>query len=93
MVVPLGAVIEENRQLIPEEITVVLGVNNTVIWINQDDTAHGITSDKGGTEHCGSPGVLKPDESFSVTFNNTGIYEYHGQPHPWMTGKVIVMEE
>ena len=24
----------------------------------------------------------KPGESFSVTFNNTGTFEYHGQPGP-----------
>ena len=44
VVIPLGAVIEGNEFLIPQEITVVLGKNNTVTWINEDDTSHGITS-------------------------------------------------
>ena len=93
VIIPPGATIEGNTHLIPEEITVVLGTNNTVTWINQDDTAHGITSDKRGTDSWGSHGVLKPGESFSVTFYSPGIYEYHGQPHPWITGKVIVLDE
>ena len=66
--------------------------NNTVTWINEDDVGHGITSDKGGDGAWGSPGILKPGESFSHTFNESGIFEYHGQPHPWMTGTVIVLE-
>nr|MCH9657624.1 plastocyanin [archaeon] len=65
--------------------------NSTVTWINQDDTAHGIASDKGGHGSWGSPGILRPGDSFSVTFNNTGTYDYHGAPHPWQTGKVIVL--
>ena len=91
VIIPQGAVIEGNENLVPKVITVILEKNNTVTWINQDDTAHGITSDNGGDGSWGSMGVLKPGDSFSVKFNNTGIHKYHGQPHPWMTGKVIVL--
>lgn len=90
--IPLGAVIEGHEYLIPEEITIILGKNNTVTWTNQDDTPHGFTSDKGGDGSWGT-GLLKSGESSSVTFNQTGIFEYHGEPHPWMTGKIIVLEE
>ena len=90
VVIPKGATIEGNPMLIPNEITVMLGENNTVIWINQDDTSHGISSNHEPV--WGSSGVLKPGDSFSVTFNQTGVFEYHGAPHPWMTGKVIVLE-
>lgn len=90
VIIPRGAVIDGSRQLIPEEITVVLGKNNTVTWINHDEVAHGIVSDDNS---WGSPGVLRPEDSFSVTFNSTGTYGYHGMPPPWMTGKVIVLDE
>ena len=90
VIIPKGAVIEGNENLIPKEITVVLGKNNTITWINQDDTAHGISSDDAS---WGSRGIIHPGDSFSVTFNSTGIYDYHGQPHPWETGTVIVLEE
>ena len=90
--IPQGAVIEGRTSLIPQEITVILGVNNTVTWINDDDVPHGIGSDKGGDDFWGTPGVLKPEESYSVTFEEAGVFPYHGQPHPWITGKVIVLE-
>ena len=93
VIIPKGAVIAENEHLIPKVITVVLGKNNTVTWINQDDTGHGIASDKGRKDAWGSPGILKPGESFSVTFNSTGSYGYHGQPGPWRTGTVIVIDD
>ena len=92
VIIPLGAVIEGNQHLIPKEITVVLGKNNTITWSNEDDTAHTFVSDKGGAEMW-STGIMKPGELSSVTFNKTGTFEYHGQPGPWITGKVIVLEE
>ena len=91
--IPQGAVIEGRTSLIPQEITVVLGINNTVTWINDDDVPHGITSDKGGDDFWGTPGVLKPEKSYSITFEEAGIFSYHGQPHPWIKGKVIVLEK
>jgi hypothetical protein len=92
VIIPLGAVIEGNQHLIPKEITVVLGKNNTITWSNEDDTAHTFVSDMGGAQMW-STGIMKPEESSSVTFNKTGTFEYHGQPGPWITGKVIVLEE
>lgn len=92
VVIPLGAVIEGHEHLIPKEITIVLGKNNTVTWINEDDTYHSFVSNKGG-EGSWWTGPLKPGESSSVTFNHTGIFPYHGMPGPWMTGKVIVLAD
>jgi len=90
VIIPQGAVIEGNENLIPKVITVVLGKNNTVTWINQDDTYHAFLSD-GGEEDGWSTGPLRPGESSSVKFNNTGIFSYHGTPGPWITGAVIVV--
>ena len=93
VIIPKGAAIEGNEMLIPEVITVVLGVNNTVTWVNHDDTAHGISSDKGGVNAWGTSGVLNPGKTYSHTFNESGVFPYHGEPHPWMTGTVIVLEK
>ncbi|AJW70286.1 cupredoxin domain-containing protein [Nitrosopumilus adriaticus] len=92
VIIPLGAVIHGSASLIPEEITVVLGKNNTITWINDDDTVHTLVSDKGGNERW-STGMMRPGESSSVTFNNTGIFNYHGTPGPWITGTVTVLEK
>ena len=90
VVISHNAHLENSVSLSPEEITLVLGVNNTVTWINHDDVGHAITSDE--QPSWGSSGILKPGETFSVTFNQTGVYDYHGEPHPWITGKVIVLD-
>jgi len=87
-----GAVIDDNQMLEPEMITVQIGVNNTVTWINEDDTAHGITSNGGPDNAWGTLGVLHPGETYSHTFNESGIFPYHGEPNPWMTGFVIVLD-
>lgn len=91
VIIPYGSSNPENQfHLIPEEITVVLGINRTVTWINQDDVPSTLTSsDSSGW----STGIIKPGESAYVTFNETGAYPYHGQPHPWKVGRVIVLEK
>lgn len=90
VIIPKGSANPNNQfHLIPEEITVVLGQNNTVIWINEDDTPTTLTSDLPGW----STGLIKPNETASITFNHTGVFNYHGDPHPWKTGKIIVLEE
>lgn len=90
VIIPKGSANPESQiYLVPEEITVVLGKNNTVTWINQDDTPSTLVSDLPGW----STGMIKPRESAYVLFNETGVYPYHGEPHPWKKGKVIVLEE
>jgi len=90
VIIPKGSANADNQfHLIPEEITVVLGKNNTVTWINEDDVPSTLTSDLKGW----STGLIMPGETASITFNQTGVYDYHGQPHPWKTGKIIVLDE
>jgi plastocyanin len=90
VIIQYGSGNPENQfHLIPEEITVVLGKNSTVTWINNDDTPSTLTSDSLGW----STGMIKPGESAYVIFNETGVYPYHGEPHPWKIGKVIVLAE
>ncbi|WP_428324365.1 cupredoxin domain-containing protein [Nitrosopumilus sp.] len=86
-----GAVLVENQSLDPEIISVVLGKNNTIVWVNGDNTPHGIVSVSGGDSFWGI-GTILPGESASVIFNQTGVFEYYGMPHPWIKGKVIVLE-
>jgi plastocyanin len=70
----------------PPDITVVLGVNNTVAWTNGDTSPHTVTADDGSFYS----GNLAPGSSFTYTFTSTGIYAYHCTYHPWMTGIVTV---
>jgi plastocyanin len=89
-----GAVIEGNENFVPNKATVELEIDNKVIWKNNDDTAHTVTPDAPYSDsysgEFGSPGVIKPGETYEFLFTETGEIPYHCQPHPWMTGKITI---
>jgi plastocyanin len=66
--------------------TVVIGMNNTVTWVNDDHTIHTITSDGG----IFSSGLLNDGNKWSYTFTTAGTYGYHCEIHPFMTGTIVV---
>jgi len=71
----------------PDVIKVVIGVNNTVVWRNNDNVVHTAT----GTNFTGfTTGNIQPGASASYTFNTAGTYPYHCIYHPGMVGTVIV---
>ncbi|QLH06144.1 hypothetical protein C5F50_02920 [Nitrosopumilus ureiphilus] len=88
--IPQNASVEGDQRLNPQEITVVMGINNTVTWINEDDVVHTFGSDDKNNPWWTD--TMMPGQSSSVTFNNTGIFSYHGMPGPWATGTVKVLD-
>ena len=74
------------RGFAPDEITVVLGVNSTVTWTNNDSSPHTVTANDGSFQS----GNLAPGQSYTFTFTTPGTYEYHCTYHPWMVGTVVV---
>jgi plastocyanin len=89
--IPSGTGADSSLNFSPSTITVVIGVNNTVIWANDDVAVHTVTS---STIPAGAQsfddGSLSPGSTFSVTFTVPGTYQYYCSIHPWMTGTVIV---
>ncbi len=89
-----GAVIKGNENFVPDISSVQLEIDNKVIWKNNDDTAHTVTPDKPYSDsysgEFGSPGVLRPGDTYEFLFTETQEIPYHCQPHPWMTGKITV---
>ena len=89
-----GAVIEGNDNYVPNNPTVLLTFTNNVKWVNNDDTAHTVSPDHrhadGYSGDFGSTGVLKPGDEYTFLFTEPQEVHYHCQPHPWMTGSVIV---
>ncbi|MDG6910405.1 MAG: cupredoxin domain-containing protein [Nitrososphaerota archaeon] len=84
----------------PQNLTVVIGVNNTVTWTNLDSAFHTVTSVSGDPASFESgclSGVGAPcsgsniGSSFTYTFTVPGTYVYHCDYHPWMRGEVIVL--
>ncbi len=83
---PPGAGSDQSLSFVPQNILVVVGLNNTVTWINNDDAPH--------TSHSNVPefdsGIYGVGESFTHTFTRTGTFPYHCDLHPWMTGTITV---
>lgn len=88
----------------PKTIRVVIGVNNTVEWINKDNVPHTPVLDRDYIDPVSGNfsslvqgqqvrgGYILPGQTFNFTFTQSGSYSYHGEPHPWMTGTVIVAQ-
>jgi len=68
---------------------ITVPINTEVTWINFGNAVHTVTADDGSF----NSGNLNKDQSFSRTFNVTGVYKYHCSIHPSMTGTVIVISE
>ncbi len=71
----------------PADITVVIGVNNTVVWANNDDMPHTVTALDGSFDSAN----LNPGKSFVHTFTNSGVFAYTCTYHRWMNGTVTVL--
>ncbi len=80
---------ESNLCYIPSLVEINAG--ESVTWQNQDVAFHSVTS---GTyenpDGLFDSGHLDPYQSFTLTFDNTGEYDYFCTLHPWMSGKVQV---
>ncbi len=82
---PPGSAINTSLTFEPSYVRVVIGVNNTVTWVNDDTTMHTVTSAVRLFDY-----QLQPRQRISYTFNSPGIYQYACTFHPWMTGGVEV---
>ena len=61
----------------------------SVTWLNCEPSgtpSHTSTSDQGAWQ---SP-LLAPGDAFTQTFDSPGVFTYHCDPHPFMTGTVTV---
>lgn len=94
-----SALPSQQKNYEPKEIRGTLGLNNKIIWTNVDTTAHTVTSDNQFTDQISGPfnsvdsiGLVLPQKTYEFTFTKDGEYPYHCEPHPWMTGKVIIVK-
>jgi len=88
-----GAVSDETpSEFSPNVVTLVVGVNNTVTFTNQDETGtHTVASyvvPAGATPF--TSGALKLGASYSLTLGVRGTYYYWCTECPWMRGAIVV---
>ncbi len=83
--------IVSNSYYSPATVRLVIGVNNTVTWVNRDTAPHTVTSTSvpSGASSFNS-GTLNSGASFTYTFGTAGNYTYGCSFHPWMGGQVTV---
>ena len=90
------------KGFLPSDIVVTLGLNNTVRWTNQGDTASYVNADSATDDarfaftpkeklfsQDNSSQIILPGEYIQYTFTKPGTFEYHSSP--WMTGSVTVL--
>jgi len=82
---PPGSAANTSLTFEPSYVRVVIGVNNTVTWVNDDTTIHTVTSTIRLFDY-----QLQPGQRISYTFTSPGVYQYTCTLHPWMTGVVEV---
>lgn len=75
--------------------TIQLGVNNLVVWNNDDTTFHFVTLDPTSNYKDRYSGPLdspaiKPGSSYSFLFTQEGTIKYYCKVHPWMKGEIDV---
>ncbi|MDG6988354.1 MAG: cupredoxin domain-containing protein [Nitrososphaerota archaeon] len=77
----------------PDKIVVVIGVNNTVYWVNNDAAPHTVTSvSTPPIFNSGEGGPLSNQGgTYQYTFTTPGTYFYYCSYHPWMQGEVVVL--
>ena len=80
---------EADRCYIPSVFVTDSG--KKVTWVNEDSAFHSVTSGFYDTPtELFDSGHLDPFESYTLTFDETGIFDYYCTLHPWMKGQVIV---
>ena len=74
---------------IPSNIVVEKG--KSVTWLNEDSSFHSVTSGF-YPEPSGlfDSGHLDPYQSYTLSFDEFGTYDYFCTLHPWMKAQVIV---
>lgn len=85
----------------PKNVRTTVGIDNRVVWKNNDGVPHTVTTDDGYIDRINGkfdslanseePFVM-PGKEFSFTFTKVGTYPYHCEPHPWMQGEIEVIE-
>lgn len=90
---PIGAGVPGSTVIVIRQFAfgpaeVRLRVGERVTWVNCETEGLAHTSTAGAGE-WGSP-LLAPGNAFTHTFTTPGEFSYHCEPHPFMTGRVVV---
>jgi plastocyanin len=93
IVIPKGIAKNQSENYVPANVKVVMGVNNSVTWINQDNLSqHTVVTTvvpSGGSQ---VDLILGTNETYTVKLTVPGVYHYYCMWHPdWMKGTITVL--
>ena len=83
----------ESINFTPSKVTVVIGINNTIVWNDLDFVQHTVRSAvvPSGAKTSRS-GILNEGQTFTVVLTVPGLYSYDCSIHPdWMVGTIQVV--
>ena len=105
VVIAQGALNPDSKlTYVPDNITVYIGYNATVEWMNNDSTVHTVTADPNAPDsrfnqfgpvsqpwnNIWQNGSSSGPNTANFTFTVPGTYSYYCSYHNWMKGEVIV---
>lgn len=84
---------DQTENFLPKKQIVSLGVNNMVVWQNNDDAVHYVTPLKSFKDHySGDFGsdAIPSGKTYTFLFTQEGKIPYNCKVHPWMTGEIDI---
>lgn len=85
---------DQEQNFVPKKQEVQLGVNNLVVWTNQDSAAHYVTPVKDYKDvysgDFGSDAIL-PGKKYTFLFTQEATIPYYCKVHPWMKGEIDIV--
>jgi plastocyanin len=86
---------DQQQNFVPKKQTVKLGVDNLVVWRNNDDAVHYVTPLHSFKDlysgDFGSTAIMS-GKTYSFLFTQQGDIKYFCKVHPWMTGEIDVVQ-
>jgi plastocyanin len=86
VIMPPGVGTNQGANFIPATITLVIGYNDTLNFVNKDTVVHTVTA----TDNSFNSEDIKAGGTYSHQFTTPGTYTYYCLYHPWMKATVIV---
>ena len=68
--------------------TITISAGDIIIWTNLDNMGHTVTEDS--STPVFDSGMISNSQTYTLAGLGVGTYTYHCQPHPSMTGTIIV---
>jgi plastocyanin len=95
---PAGVGVQTNNlNFSPVTVTVVVGVNNTIVWTNQDSVIHNVDFQSGPAGFTFPvnwqplPNLKNGQSTNPITLTVPGTYTYVCDYHSWMKATIIVV--